>query len=197
MGLSKREQIVVMVAMIMVGALVADKIAITPVLKRFRETANRKQELLAQVNEARSLFERRRLLERKWKTMLSDGLQNEADAESRIMRALDKWKQDTRMTLSSVKPERLASAKGLKEMTFVVAGRGPLDAVARFLWQVETAELPIKVKDMQLGSTNEAGDSMSLQLRLSALYLGTAQKPAEQPPAQPRPQEANNEEPLL
>jgi Tfp pilus assembly protein PilO len=111
------------------------------------------------------------------------------EAESKVGRALDKWSEEARLTLSSVKPDRVASDKGLKEMTFVVVGTGTLDAVARFLWKVETASLPIKVKDMQLGSSNESGQSMSVQLRLSALCLGAEQKPPEE-----KPLEVNNEE---
>ena len=71
-------------------------------------------------------------------------------------------------------------------MIFAVTGRGTLESIAYFLWQIETAALPVKIKDMQLGSRSEAGDSMSLQLHLSALYLGDQQKQAEtgQPEAQ-------------
>ncbi|UCF17120.1 MAG: hypothetical protein JSW59_06595, partial [Phycisphaerales bacterium] len=83
------------------------------------------------------------------------------------------------MALSSIRPERVSSNKGLQEMIFTVAGRGSLESVARFLWQIETAVLPVKIKDMQLGSSSEAGDSMSLQLHLSALYLGAQQKETE------------------
>jgi len=179
-----------------VGGLLLDRLLVTPGLKRLAETKNQKRELLAELTEARNLFERRRLLERKWKTMLSDGLQNDAEAESRVARALDEWSQDTRLTLTSVKPERVAGDKGLKEMAFVVAGRGQLSAVVRFLYKVETAELPIKVKDMQLGSTSESGDSMSLQLRLSALYLGAEEKSSNKQTQSSQP-EANNEEQLL
>ncbi len=64
-------------------------------------------------------------------------------------------------------------------MIFTVAGRGRLESVARFLWQIETAALPVKIKDMQLGSSSEAGDSMSVQLHLSALYLGAQKKQVE------------------
>jgi hypothetical protein len=95
------------------------------------------------------------------------------------------------MALSSIRPERISSDRGLQEMIFTVAGRGTLESVARFLWQIETAALPVKIKDMQLGSSSESGDSMSLQLHLSALYLGAQNKQAE-----PGPPEAENEETL-
>ena len=188
--LSKRERIMAIMAVAVVGFLVLNKFLIGPVSGKLQQLETQKNQLLLELDEAQNLFQKRRILEKQWKAALSEGLRNEVEAESKVGRALDKWSEEARLTLSSVKPERVASDKGLKEMTFVVVGTGTLDAVARFLWQIETAPLPIKVKDMQLGSSNESGQSMSVQLRLSALCLGADQKPSENKP----PQEVNNEE---
>jgi len=196
MVLSKRERIIAIVTLVVVGALIADRFVLTPILNRLDQLETQKQDLLAELNEAQNLFERRRLLERKWKTMLSEGLRNDQEAESRVARALDDWSEDARLTLTSVKPEHAAGSNGMKEITFVIAGRGGLDAVAWFLYQIETAEMPVKVKDMQLGSTSEAGDNMSLQLRLSAIYAGEEQKSSEKS-SRPEPSEANDEQQLL
>jgi len=195
MVLSKRERMILIAAIIAVVMLVADRFVVGPVSARREEIKARKLKLQAELENAQLLFTRQKLMERKWKTLLSDGLRNDAEAESKIARALDEWSKEAMLTLSSVKPERVASDKGLKEMTFVVAGMGTLEAVSRFLWQIETAPMPIKVVDMQVGSTNETGQSMSLQLRLSALCLGSEQKPS-QNERQEEQQEMNNEETL-
>jgi hypothetical protein len=180
---------IVLLAALMAGAFVADKVVLSPAWQRFQATEDQKRALLGQINDAQNLFERRRLMERRWKKMLSDGLQSDAEAESRVVRALDKWSQEARLTLTSLKPARVAGDKGLQEMTFVVVGRGRLDAMARFLWQIETAELPVKVKDMVLGAS-EADESMSLELNLSALYLGADEKSGEKEPVpQQQPEE--------
>jgi len=180
MVLSKRERIILIVTALAVGALIVDKVILGPVKDGLDELKVRRDVLVADVGEAQSLFERRRLLEPRYRTMLADGFRNDTEAESRVLRALRDWSETAALTLSSVKPERVASDQGLKEMTFAVAGKGTLRAVAQFLWHIETAALPIKVKNMQIGSASEAGDSMSLQLRLSALYLGTQPEPSEQ-----------------
>lgn len=196
MVLTTRERIIALATFLVVGVLVLDRFILTPGWHRLQAAENQKQELRAQVVEAQNLIERRRILERKWQPLLSDGLRSDAEAESRVARALDEWSADTRLMLTSVKPERVAGDKGLKEMTFMVAGKGRLDAVAHFLYKVETTEMPIKVKDMQLGSAGESGDSISLQLTLSALYLGTAPAPAQEQ-SQTKQQEAKNEEQLI
>jgi Tfp pilus assembly protein PilO len=193
MVLSKRERMILIAAIAAVAMLIGDKFIIGPISKRREEIKTQKLDLQTQLENAQILFSRRKLMERKWKTLLSDGLRNDAEAESKIARALDEWSKDAMLTLSSVKPERVASDKGLKEMTFVVAGMGTLESVSRFLWQIETTPMPIKVKDMQIGSTNETGQSMSLQLRLSALCLGSEQK-ASQNEQKEELQEINNEE---
>ena len=189
MVLSKRERIILMITALVVGALVVDKLVLGPATNRLDAMKIEREQLLAQVNEAQSLFERQRVLAPRYRAMLSDDFRDDKEAESRILRVLDDWSEESTLTLSSVKPERVASDQGLKEMTFVVAGKGTLRAVAQFLWRIETAAYPLKVKSMQLGSANEAGDSMSLQLRLSALYLDSEE---EQPQA--TPSEANDEE---
>ena len=187
--LSKREQIMAIVAVLFVGFLVLNKFLIGPVADKLRQLDTQKSQLSLELEQAQNLFRKRRILEREWKNASMEGLRNEVEAESKVGRALNEWSQISHLTLSSVKPERMASDKGLQEMTFVVVGTGTLESVAQFLWQIETAPLPLKVKDMQLGSS-ESGQSMSVQLHLSALCLGVEQKPAENKP----PQEVNQDE---
>ena len=189
MVLSKRERIILIVTVLTLGALVVDKIILGPVKGRLDELKSQRDVLVAEIEEAQSLFDRRRLQEPRYRAMLADGFRNDTEAESRVLRSLRDWSEVTGLTLSSVKPERVASDQGLKEMTFAVAGKGTLRSVSEFLWYIETAALPIKVKNMQIGSASEAGDNMSLQLRLSALYLGADQEQTVQ--TQP---EANDEE---
>jgi len=192
--LSKRERIIAIIAIAAVGFLVLNKFLIGPIADKLQQLEMQKQQLQVELNEAQNLFQRRRMLEENWKEMLADGLRNEVEAESKIARAIDGWSRQSSLTLSSVKPDRTTADKGPTEITFVVAGTGTLEAVAQFLWQVETTPLPIKVKDMQLGSSNESGQSMSVQLRLSAICLGTAQKPQDKRQPQDTRQETNNEE---
>ena len=191
MVLSKRERIILIAAIACVGLLVVNKFVVEPVQAKLDGLEAQRQHLLGDLNEAELLIGNHRRMQAKWKAMLSHGLRSDTEAESRVLSALREWSGVAGLALSSIKPERVSSDGRLQEMIFTVAGKGTLDSVARFLWQIETAALPVKIKDMQLGSSSELGDSMSLQLHLSALYLGTQKKQldTEQP-------EANDEEVL-
>ena len=196
MGLSKRERMIVLVTLLAVGALVADRFVRAPIANGMGELRAERHKALAEVTKAKSLLQQKQQLEQK-KATLFESLRSDTEAESRVARALDQWAGDARLTLSSVKPDRVTGGdKGLKEILFVVAGKGELDAVAWFLYQVETSDLPIKVKHMQLGSTSEAGDNMSLELHISALYLAADDKSSLKQP-QPRQPEKTDDEQLL
>ena len=195
MGLSKRERIIVLATILVVGALVADRVILAPITNGLGELRTERQKSLAEVAKAKNLLQQKQQIEKK--KALAAALPSDAEAESSVAKALDKWAEDAGLTLSSVKPDRMAGGdKGLKEILFVIAGKGSLDAVAWFLYQVETSELPIKVKHMQLGSTSEAGESMSLELRISTLYLA-ANDQSSPKQSQPRQPEKTNEEQLL
>lgn len=195
MVLSKRERILAIATMLVVGLLAANTILLEPVLSRRQQTSDERVELEAQFQRAQSLFDHRKILERKWKNLLAEGLRSDADMETRIAKDMNQWAQETGLTLPSVKPERSTNEKGYTEIAFVAAGRGTLEAVASFLYKVETSELPLKVTSMQLGS-NESGDNISLQLRVSALYLGDASRAPEETPRQPQ-SETNDEDETL
>jgi len=79
------------VAVVAVGALVLNFFVIEPAGNQLEQVENRRLQLEAEFNEAQSLFERQRLLEPKWKAMLSEGLRGDAEAETRVARALDEW----------------------------------------------------------------------------------------------------------
>lgn len=176
MVLTKRERMILIVTLVCVGLLVASKFVVDPVQERLGRMEVERQQLAGDLEEARMLMGNRGTMQRKWNTLVADGLRNDAEAESRVLSALGEWADDAGLSLSSIKPDRVASDKGLQEMIFTVAGRGTLESVSRFLWRIETAALPAKVKDMQLGSGSESESAMSLQLHLSVLYLGTSQK---------------------
>jgi hypothetical protein len=181
---------------LVVGAFALNAFLVNPLSARREATANEKAELEAQIADAQNVFAKRKNLERRWKSLLSDDSLTDTGSESRIARALTEWSRQTRLGVTSVKPDRTDTKEGMNETTFVLAGRGSLDAVASFLYRVETSELPVKVVDMQLGSSSESGDSMSLQLRLSAVSLNSASKAPEKPSQKKQP-EANDENEML
>ena len=132
-----------------------------------------------------SLFKREKAAQLRWKEMLAGGLkQDAAETENALQHAVREWSQDANLALSTVRPERVVQKGRAPEVAIHLVGAGPMSAVARFLWRLQTAPLPVKVVEMHLSARREGTDDLSLQLRLSALYLpadwkaGVAQPPS-------------------
>lgn len=172
MILSKRETIALLLACLTVGVLLLDWYVATPLLERRDTLEAERQALLAQQAEAQATFQRRRLFGPKWQAMLDSGMSKPlAAAESQVLHALRDWSQESRLTLSSLKPGKVVERGDLLEMQFQASGTGSMSAVSKFLWRIETAALPMRIEQLQLGARQEGSDDLSLQLSLSSICL--------------------------
>lgn len=94
-------------------------------------------------------------------------------AESQVLHALGRWAGETGLGLVSLQPERLTEETLLPEIEFRASGTGSMATVSRFLWRLETAEIPLRIKGLQLTSRKDGQDDLSLQLTFSTLYVPT------------------------
>jgi len=185
MILSRREQLIIVAAAIVVALLVLDRYAVTPLLDYRDGVEVQKQRLLGETQRATALLAHKRQIAPTWKEITATSLKRDpTEAESQILHAVQNWSAEAGLKLTSLKPERLIEKKSLREISFQAAGTGSMSAVVRFLRSVETAKVPIRVKELQLGSRKEGSDDLTLQLRVSTLYMA-AQTPASSEAAAP------------
>ena len=171
MILSKRERLIIAVAAIVVALLVLNYYVVTPLLDARAAAEARKEHMLGEMDRAAQLLALERRVAPQWKEMTATGLKRDpAEAERQILHAVQNWFREAGLKLASLKPERLTEKKTLQEISVQATGTGSMNAVARFLWQVETAKVPIRVKELQLGTRKEGTDDLTLQLRFSTVY---------------------------
>jgi len=172
MILSKRERLIMVLTLAAVSILVLDHYVLTPLLDGRSSLQARKARLQGDMEQADRLFTRRQHVDQRWRQMLTGSLKRDpGEAESQILRALGNWSEQTGLNLSSIRPERSTEKIDVREIIFHISGSGSMNSISRFVWCLETAEIPIKVKVLSLGSRKEGTDDLSLQLRFSTLYL--------------------------
>jgi Tfp pilus assembly protein PilO len=160
------------VAALAVVAFVVNSYVITPLTKSHAELEAEQQRLGQEFERATHMLRRQRLMARELRDMTANGLTRDPlDAESRLLHAIRDWAEETGLSVSSVKPERGKDDTEIGRIDVLVSGTGSMQAVARFLWKAENARLPLRINDLQLGSRKDGMDDLSLQLRLSTLYL--------------------------
>jgi hypothetical protein len=178
MVLSKRERLILVatIAVLMIFAL--DRFLLTPALDARGEIINQKRDLIREMEKASELFKQKSAVSPKWEEMINGGMNADVSStESIVLNALRTWAQNYGLTLSSIKPEREKGQGGImQEILFNVACSGNMSSVGQFLWQIENTTLPLRITEFQLGSREEDGKEMSLQMKLSALYLAEGVK---------------------
>jgi hypothetical protein len=179
MVLSKRERIIAIVTLAIILMFVLDRYAVTPLMEMNDNIRIEKQNLVVDIQRASRIFKERKQVSSEWNDMERSGLSSDpSDTESKVLHVIRKWSNDYGLTISSIKPDRNGDeSKILKEIIFNIACKGTMDAVGRFLLELENSSLPIRITEFQLGSREEDGMDMSLQLRLSALYFSDVTNP--------------------
>lgn len=172
MTFSTRERIILIATLVVLGALALDWFALTPLLERIDEADTQRRLLLNRMTKAENALSRRRGLAPRWRRMVAGSLTNDpGEAESQVLHAIGSWAERAGLNLTSVRPDRSAEETPLPEIDFRAAGTGSMSAVSRFLYAMETGEIPVRVKNLQLSSRKEGTDSLSLQVTFSTLYV--------------------------
>jgi hypothetical protein len=182
-NLSHRERLIAIAALASLLLLLFDHYVLTPVMDSREQLRLDAETLAGRTEDARGLFQKSKRLARLWGAMNQEGLKDEAgQAESQVLHALRDWAEESGLSLSSVKPERTEGGGDLRQIDFRAAGTGTMRAVSRFLFEMQSSELPLHIQDMQVGSHTEGQDDLSLQVHFSTLYVASAN----QTPAAPR-----------
>ena len=184
MVLSKREKYIVICTVAILAVFVLDRYALIPLLDMREDTRIRKQQVSAQWNKAFGLLDRRELLEKRWRTYTEQGIcENASDTTGRVLHDVQNWSAQYGVNLSSITPDRVSSKEeeNFQEITFLVSGTGTMNAIGHFLYQLEHTTLPLRLKDIQLSSRQEAADDMSLQVRVSAIHFAKESEKAPEP----------------
>lgn len=188
MALSKRERIISIVTLACVGVLVVNKLVIDTVYGELKRLGEERQDLQVQVEDAENLLARQDALEARWNDLLANGMRDADTAGAVLRTSLRDWANSAGLSLDSQRPEHSSADQGMRELRYTLAAQGTLDAVAHFLYAIETSPVPVKISSMSLGSPEDDGSLIKLQMYLSILYVDPTSEQS-----QPLFSEANDE----
>lgn len=177
MALTNRERTIMIVAVLAVLVLIADRYVLSPVLDEFSAIKQQKETLQATLEQSMATLERGKKLNQRWTQMQQAGLSYDVQkTEGLLLRYLEESSSRSRFLLTSIQPEHSTVQEKFGRIDFTVSGTGSMETITRFLWDVEKAQVPLKIESLQLGANDENARQMSLQVKLSSIYLVKAQK---------------------
>ena len=173
MPIKNRQQLLFIVAGTAIGLLVADSLIISPLTASWQARTKRIAELRKQVDDGEKLLQRADALKSRWEQMQKNALpNNNSAAEQQVLTAFDKWSQDSRISVSSIRPQwkRGATADySLLECRLDAAGS--LSALTKFMHLLETSPLALKVESVEMTTRDNNGQQIAMGLLVTGLRL--------------------------
>jgi hypothetical protein len=175
--LNKREKMIAYVTGAAIGLFALDYVAIGPLMAHRASLVTGIDAATREQNIADQVIDRGRVMDRRWNEMVQAGLKTDLSAtEAQALHALRDWAQESGLGLTSLKPERTERVKQLNQITIRATAQGNLRSVGRFLYHIQTADIPIRVTDMQIAARKEGTDDLTLQLGVSTVAQAPPEK---------------------
>lgn len=172
MNPQNRQKLLIILAVGIAALWIGDRLVITPLLQSYKERTARISDLGKTVANGAQLMGRESIIRDRWEGMRTNTLPSEVSiAESKVLKAFDKWSRDSSLSITSVKPQWKHNADDYMTLECRVDASGSLSTITRFLYEVEKDPLALKVDAVELSARDNNGQQLTLGLLVSGLLI--------------------------
>jgi hypothetical protein len=170
--INNRQQFLVILAGLSVALLLGDRLVVTPLTRLWKDRSDRIAELDKEVSQGTLLIDREQIIRHRWESMRTNTLPgNASTAENLVLKSFDRWSKTSQISITSIKPQWRQSGENYLTLECRADGFGSLDAITRFLFEVEKDPLALKVESVELAARDKDGSQLTLGLQVSGLLL--------------------------
>jgi hypothetical protein len=172
MNIQNRQKLLVVVAIAGMALLLGDRLIVTPLTRAWKERSERIVQLRKNIAQGALLVQRDAVIRERWEHMRTNTLpENVSVAETQVLRAFDRWSQDARISVSSLKPQWKHAADEYMTLEYRADVSGDMRAVTRFLYDVEHDPMALRIESLDITSKDNNGEQLALTLQVSGLLL--------------------------
>jgi len=173
MPIKNRQQWLVILAAVGAALLIGDKLVLTPLAASWQARSKQIAELTKQVSQGSLLVSRDSVIRDRWDKMRNSTLPEEVSAaENEVLRAFERWSQESRISISSIKPQWKRAGDDFMTLECRADAFGSIQAVTRFLYEVEKDPLALRVEAVEITARDNDGQQLTIGLQVSGLQLG-------------------------
>ena len=172
MNPQNRQKILIILAVSIAALWLGDRMIATPLIQSYKERTTRIASLRKTVAKGTQIVARENIIRDRWDGMRSNTLPSEVSvAESQVLKAFDRWSQESKISITSIKPQWKRNADEFMTLECRVDASGSLANVTRFLYEVERDPLALKVDGVELSTRDNTGQQLTLGLQVSGLLI--------------------------
>jgi len=173
MAIKNRQQWLIILAATGAALLIGDNLVITPLTARWQARSKQIAELTQQVKQGSLLVSRDSVIRTRWDQMRNGTLPEEVSAaENEVLQAFERWSQESRISISSIKPQWKRAGDDFMTLECRADAFGSIQALTRFLYEVEKDPLALRVEAVEITARDNDGQQLTVGLQVSGLQLG-------------------------
>ncbi len=172
MDTQRREKILILASIFCISALAADKILLPPLINLWSARNLEITELGESLVKGKSLLGRETMMKSRWREMKNSALpQNITEAENLVLKAVDRWVQESRIQGTSFKFQWRDNEENYSLLECRASYVGTMKSIVRFLYELEVDPLALKLEEVELSPRDESGKSVLLIIRFTGLLF--------------------------
>jgi hypothetical protein len=173
MNPQKRQQLLVIVAGCLIGLFTVDRLVIGPLTGFWHRRAETIAQLHKDIDRGETIIKREAITRRIWNDMRKNTLPaNASQSEKALLEAFYQWSGDSRITVSSIKPQwKRGASDDYSLLDCRIDAAGELGSLIKFLYDVEHTQTALRIESVELTARDNEGRQLALGLTVSGLRL--------------------------
>jgi len=172
MKIKTRQDFLVALTLAVVALAVAVNFIFPPLLGWWSDRQKEIHALGDRVRQGNQMLGREHILRSHWRELQANALPaNLPQAEQRFLKAMDGWARDSGAEITSIMPQWKNDATNYLTLNCRVETAGDLNALSRFIYEIEKGPMLVRLDSVELSSHDNNGQQMTLGVEINALAL--------------------------
>lgn len=145
---------------------------ITPAMSAWTAQSARIDALRQKLEKGQQLVQRETSIRGHWAQMQRESLPSEVSlAENQAFEGIGRWERDAGISFASLTPQWQDHDEGYRTLNCRATATGTQAAIGRFLYDMQTDNLPVNLEEFDIASRDERGAILTLTCTFSFLQL--------------------------
>ena len=172
MKIETRQQFLVVLTIAVAALFVGERLIYEPLANWWSARSQNVATLRKQVSDGKMLLQREQAIRSRWAQMRTNTLPADTSlAEQQVLKAFDNWSQESNASITGITPQWNDDATNYVTVDCRVEATGDLNALSRFLYDIEQSPMALKLESVEVGARDETGQQFTLGLQINGLAL--------------------------
>ena len=177
MKIDSRQKLLLIVTAAVLVVFFGDKVVFTRLTGLWNRRAEEVVKLRNQIERGNRLIADEANIRARWASMRTNTLPTDQSlAQEQALKAVENWSQESGASMNGFTTQWKTDADDHQTLICRVDASGSLWALARFIYDIESGPVALKLESLDLSSRDNTGQQLNLALQISGLVLTPQQK---------------------